>query len=801
MRNTVLWKKFCLIGVLVGIIFLTLPAILPEETSKSTLAIFYIIILLVFIVPFIWDINLNSQRLLGKKKLIEQSFEAQQATIELLSLPLNDLSMKLVLNKAIRIILGVSWLKTLPQGAIFLNHSNDKTLKLVAEYNLAAEIIRQCAKVKYGKCLCGVAADTLETQYRTHLDHTHTIHFDGMKDHGHYNIPLIFNGTLYGVLCLYLSKGQLIDENEKEILQGFSVTIATLIDHKQALKANKLAKTVFEYNLTSLYITDEDNKILNVNPSFTEVTGYTEAEMIGQPPAFMQTIRSDEKLYCKVQESLGENDSWEGEIWQKRKNGDAYPLWISITAVRDNNQQITNYVASFADLTFRKEAEGRIKLSYYDSLTGLPNRSLFYDRLKQSILQAERDQTRLAILFIDLDRFKEVNDTFGHEAGDALLKNVAKRVLVCLRATDTLARLGGDEFVVILSEFKGEEKPVVQAIDLLVKKILYEFSQPFSYQGQVLQSSGSVGISIYPYHAIDSQTLIQQADTAMYEAKNTGRNKYCFFSSQMMERVTKRNNIERALRQALRMKELSLVYQPLVEVSSQRLIGAEALLRWDSEELGAVPPLEFIEIAEDIGVIGSIGEWVAEQVCLQYKKWQINDTIQLDYIAFNVSVHQLISSDFAQKMQKICAETGVSTSHVELEITEGGLEQYPDTIMGVLHELRKLGFKLAIDDFGTDYSSLSRLNAFNVHVLKIDRSFVCHMIANKDDAVIVRAMIDLASALGLIVVAEGVETQEQFELLKKYGCTRCQGYYLGRPVTANVFQNKDVTVLEEELVE
>lgn len=787
-KNIILWKVLFIIGISELTIMLNLTAILPENTSKLVAGFLEVLLLILLVFPAAWQIKIKGQELLDSKKQIEKNLEAQQATNQLLSLPLQKLSMDAFLNKALKIILGTSWLKNLQQGAIFLNNPGENSLFMAADYHLPDSIKQQCNKVKHGECLCGLAASTLKIQDYSCVNEAHSIRFEKMQDHGHYNIPLISETVLHGVLCLYLPSGEHINDAKKSILQSFALTLAELITHKQAQEANQLAEAVFEHNLTSLIISDVDNKILYVNPDFTSVTGYTEVEAIGRTPAFLKSGRHDEKFYQNIWNSLNKKNRWEGELWNKRKNGEVYPQLSSITAVRGSDNKIRNYVASFTDITFKKEAEGRIKqLAYYDSLTGLPNRSLFYDRLKQAILQAKRDKAKMALLFIDLDRFKEVNDGFGHDAGDVLLKSVAMRVSSCVRATDTVARLGGDEFVVILRTLQGQKKQVMFNIEKIAANILAQCSMPFDYQSLVLNSGASVGIAIFPDDADNSRQLIQQADTAMYESKNAGRNKYSFFTAQMTERITQRNRMEKALHQALDANELSLVYQPLIDVDTQQRIGAEALLRWHSADLGFVSPLEFISVAEEMGLIRTIGEWVVKQACLQYKQWQESHVVNLNYIAVNVSMHQLISTDFAAKILRICETAGVATERIELEITEGGLAQYPETIMTVLHELRGLGFKLAIDDFGTDYSSLSRLKSFNVDLLKIDRSFISDLAKNNDDAAIVRAIIDMGAALGLTVLAEGVETVEQFELLKGYGCTRCQGYYFGKPVNAEKF--------------
>ena len=787
-KNIILWKVLFVVGIAELTIMLVLPVVVPASFPRVLYAVLDVFILLILVFPIAWRIRVNGLELLDNQSTIKKTLEAQQATNKLLSLPLNEATMEVLLNKALRIIQGVSWLKTLPQGAIFLNDAKDQSLTMVAEYNLAPQISQQCARVKHGECLCGTVANTMQIQHHNHVNTAHTTHFSGMKDHGHYNMPLSLEGKLYGVLCLYLNPGQKICLNEASILQSFSVTITELIRHKQALDESQLAKTVFENNLASMVITDAEQKILNVNPGFTRVTGFLEEEVVGKTLAVLKSGKHDKAFYQAMWKSLGEYDRWEGEIWNKRKNGEIYPQWTSIATVRDNQAAVKNYIASFDDISDRKAAEKHInQLAYYDSLTDLPNRSLFYDRLEQAILQAGRDKTKVAVLFLDLDQFKEVNDTFGHEAGDALLKVVAKRISFCLRASDTLARLGGDEFVIILRELEGDESYIINSIQKIVTHILEQIREDYDYQGHILHSAASIGVVIFPDNALTSHQLIQQADTAMYEAKKAGRNTYRFFSQEMTERILKRNQLSRALRKAIAANELSIYYQPLVDAGTQKILGAEALLRWHSATLGLIPTVEFIALAEDIGLIEEIGEWVIERVCVQYKQWQKEKLSKLGYISVNVSIHQLISVDFADKALLICQQTGMATENIEFEITEGGLAKYPDTIMDVLHQLRSFGFKLAIDDFGTDYSSLARLKAFDVDLLKIDRSFVRNMTTDEDDAAIVRAIIDLGAALGLTTLAEGVETVEQFELLKSYDCDRCQGYYFGKPVCAEEF--------------
>ncbi|NOQ63092.1 MAG: EAL domain-containing protein [Methyloprofundus sp.] len=782
----ILHKIFLIIGIAELTVMLVLPVLVPEGSSKLIVAFLDVCLLLLFVFPIAWRVRVNSLDLLDNKALIERNFEAQEATNHLLSLPLHQLSMGEFLNKALRIIQEVPWLRTLPQGAIFLNDMGANSLTMVAEYNLAPQISQRCAKVKHGECLCGVAAATQSIQYHNHLDDAHTVHFDGMKDHGHYNMPLVYEDILHGVLCLYLTPGQIINENEVRILDSFAVTIAELIGHKKALENNQLAQTVFEHNLTCLIITDAEQKILNVNPGFSKVTGYTEEEALGNTLAILKSGKHDGEFYKAMWQGLIEEDSWEGEIWNKRKNGEMYPQWTRISVVRDSQGSIKNYIASFDDISQRKKAEEYInQLAYYDHLTGLPNRSLFYERLDHAIDEAQQDNSKLALLFIDLDRFKEVNDTLGHDAGDSLLKEVAERTFSCLRASDTLARLGGDEFVVIVAGMEGGIEQVKSVIQRISMQILQQLREPYEYQGQVIHSGGSIGVVVFPDHADNRQALIQQADMAMYEAKAAGRNTFRFFSQDMMDRVNRRSQISMRLRDVLKAEsdELSLLYQPLIDVQTREAIGVETLLRWHSQTLGDVPILELISLAEEMGLIEAIGEWVLEQACLQFKQWEEGGIVDLEYISVNISIHQLFNANFAQRAKEICLNASIATKRIEFEVTESGLAQYPECIT-VLHELSAYGFKLAIDDFGTDSSSLSGLKAFNIDTLKIDRSLVSQVTVSQDGAAIVQAIISLGSALGLNSIAEGVETLEQFELLKSYGCTRCQGYYFGKPVSA-----------------
>ncbi len=778
------WKVLLIFVLSEATIMLILPILLPEQSSPFITLLLDVVLLMLFVSPIAWKMRNTSSQLMTSHLVIENNLNIQQVHNRLLKVPFHELEMEEFLNQLLQIIFSLPWLKILPKGAFFLSENN-KALKMAAQQNLNNEIKKRCQQVKYGQCLCGQAAMLSKTISCRHVDEQHTTHFEGMEDHGHFIVPLEAGGELLGVLCLYLSAGQSLSPIEKNALNSIAITVADLIHLKQALDEVKLANTVFEYSFDCLMITDANHQILNVNPMFSNVTGFTAEEVLGETPAILKSDKQPTRLYQQIRKELQLKGQWQGEIWNRRKNGEDYQQWLSITTVKDRKGQIQYYVSTFMDITEKKAAEEKIhRLAYYDELTGLANRALFYDRLKQALKHAKRSGDKLALLFIDLDRFKEINDSLGHQAGDELLKNVSQRIRSCLREFDTLARFGGDEFVIILEELKDNALiSPMKVCQKISEKILTRLAEAHHIADQVFYSGASIGVVIYPDHAVELHELIQRADTAMYQAKSAGRNTYLFYADEMSTDIKNRVTMIHELKHALANQEFSLVYQPQIDNDSQQLVGAEALLRWHNAELGQISPLEFIPLAEEVGLIYDIGLWVIEQVCRQIRFWTENNLLAFKYLALNVSIHQIIRPEFVDDAIRICRETEIATNSLEFEITEGGLAQYPDNINKILARLSEAGFRLAIDDFGTDYSSLSRLKSFNVDLLKIDRSFVREMTENSDDKAIVKAIIEMADALGLMTLAEGVETLEQFEALKKMGCQRCQGYYFGKPMS------------------
>ncbi len=551
--------------------------------------------------------------------------------------------------------------------------------------------------------------------------------------------------------------------------------IATGIDVTEARAAEaevRLAARVFEHAGEAIMVTDADNRIVKVNPAFTAITGYTEREVLGETPARFKSGRHDAAFYEAMWRSLAETDAWEGEIWDRRRDGVIYPKWLTISAMRDQRGELRHYVALFTDISERKNSEERIRhLAEHDSLTGLPNRSLLQDRLRQAMARAEREQTRLALLFVDLDRFKLVNDSLGHAVGDALLVETAHRLLSSVRASDTVSRQGGDEFLVLLADIEQNDDA-----GRVAQKMIEALSEPCMLAGQELRITPSIGISVYPDDGADMEMLIQRADIAMYQAKESGRSTYQFHTDDMNERASERLSVELGLRRALERGELLLHYQPQIELASGRIIGLEALLRWRHPELGLIAPGQFIPIAEDTGLIVPIGEGVLHEACRQSLVWQAAGLPALP-IAVNLSAAQFRKPGLETLLRDVLTATGLPPHLLELELTESIVMSQAEETVAILGRLHELGVRLSIDDFGTGYSSLSYLKRFPIQKLKIDQSFVRDLTAGDNDAAIVRGIVGLARSLGLGVIAEGVETREQLKVLREFGCDEAQGYY------------------------
>lgn len=544
-------------------------------------------------------------------------------------------------------------------------------------------------------------------------------------------------------------------------------------------KHMRLAEQVNENSPEGILITDAIGTILSVNPAFERSSGYTADEIIGKTPNFLKSEHHDDEFYKKLWEQLKNTGQWQGEIWNRRKDGYIYPEWLNISSIRDFRGKITNYIAIYSNISAQFQLQERLHhLAYYDALTALPNRQLFNDRLRQTLIQAQREQYLVAVMFLDLDRFKNINDTLGHGVGDRLLVVVAARLKKCVRQGDTIARIGGDEFIILLPDIHDP-----QNADMVAKKIQAGFEKPFYVENQSFQITSSIGISLYPHDGEDIENLIKNADTAMYRAKESGRNNYQFYTPQMSERFQERVALENDLRNAIAKKEIYLVYQPQIDIRTGHIVGIEALVRWRHPKLGELLPSQFIPIAEETGLIQSLGEWILRTACIEAKEW-INTGNQYFRLAVNLSWKQIERSGFVELLGVILKETGLNPDWLELELTENTLMKSAESTLTTLKALNNQGVLLSIDNFGTGYSSLSHLKKLSIDKLKIDHSFVHNIPADANSIVITSTIIAMAHSLNLKVIAQGVETQEQLNFLQSLGCDEMQGDLFLPPMPA-----------------
>ena len=553
--------------------------------------------------------------------------------------------------------------------------------------------------------------------------------------------------------------------------------VLDISERKAAEEQLREAAAVFASTAEGVVITTLDGEIRDVNQAFVNVTGYQREEAIGENPRILKSDRHDQGFYQAMWASLEETGQWRGEIWNRRKDGMVYPELLTISVVPDRQGQAAGYVGVFTDISQIKAAEERLEyLAHHDALTGLPNRLLLTARLDHGIRQAQRGNGLLAVLFFDIDRFKHINDSLGHPAGDQLLQQFAQRLTDSLRSGDTIARISGDEFIVLLDEV-GDSATIAS----IARKLIEALKPPVIIDGSCVRATASIGISVYPDDGDTGAMLLRNADAAMYRAKEEGGNTYQFYTAEMTAAAFEQVFLDNALRGAIDNHEFRLLYQPLVDLSSGRLLGVEALLRWEHPQQGTISPLRFIGIAEQNGLIGEIGAWVLRTACAQGVRW-LQQGFELGVIAVNIAGRQIHDRAFVADVERTLAETGLPARHLDLEVSEGFVMRRADVGVDRLQALRAQGVGIAIDDFGTGYSSLSRLKQLPITTLKIDQSFVRDIPDDPNDMALCDAVIAISRSLDLKVIAEGVETEAQAAFLLDKGCGVAQGYLFSRPV-------------------
>ena len=580
------------------------------------------------------------------------------------------------------------------------------------------------------------------------------------------------DGTLYWER---LSIGSLADEMGS--ITHFIALKEPISDEKDAQEKLRLASTVFHSAAEAIMVTDRNNHIQMVNKSFEMMTGYAEADVLGGSPSILRSDKHPVAFYQDLFKSLEQSGTWSGEIWNKRKNGEIYPEWLTISSRLDHNGDLEGYVALFSDITQRKHDEEIIlRQANYDSLTSLPNRKLFKERLRQSISKTDQGQGLTVLLYVNLDRFKYVNDTFGHHTGDLLLQQVTERLKSLVRKSDTVARLGGDEFAIILSCV--DYLPVVER---LVNKILKKLAEPYILNGNDAFISCSIGVALYPDNGSTLEEIIINADSAMYKAKDCGRNTYTYFNEELSENHQKRRDLEQGLHQALSRSEFFLVYQPIFSIDGQQVKAVEALIRWEHPDKGIVSPVEFIHLAEQSHLIHDIGEWVIREACaFSQRMSELCDVVP--QVSINVSSVQFMKGNVGEILAEALDQHELKGENLVVEITENVLLLDQADIRSQLDEIVAMGIEIAVDDFGTGYSSLSYLKKYPVHRIKIDKSFVNELSSVHDDQVLVSTMLSLADSLSLKAVVEGVETKEQLQFLSSCGTPMIQGYLFAKPI-------------------
>ncbi len=584
-----------------------------------------------------------------------------------------------------------------------------------------------------------------------------------------------------------LANGETLANKEGERI-GAVVTLHDITSQKALEQELRLSAMVFEAH-DAMIITDDQGRIQRVNRRFVEMTGYSPEDVFGKTPSILKSGRHDDRFYRNLWKQLTDSGSWQGEIWNQRRNGEVYPQWTSISLIRDDKGTIIHFLSSMVDVSKQRRTEAEVEfLAYHDSLTGLPNRVLLFDRLNQALARSSRSGSIGASVFMDLDRFKNINDSLGHLVGDGMLKEFARRLKKLVRKDDTLARLGGDEFMMVLNELGPDQESATNKVLSIAEKFKASLAEPYHIREYELHTTSSIGVTLFSGDGETAEDIIRRADTAMYKAKEEGRNAIRFYLPEMQAQVRDRLAMENDMRIAMERDQFKLFFQPQIDIQTGELIGAEALLRWRHPERGYILPDHFIPIAEDTGLIVSLGEYVLREVCCRNRIWHDAGLPKIP-IAVNVSPVQFRRTDFLNQVNSILSDTQLSPHYLELEMTETAFMQNIVEVKDTLTQLKAQGVNIAIDDFGTGYSSLSYLNQMAIDKLKIDQSFIQNVSTDQNNATITKTIISMAQYLNLKTIGEGVETLDQFKFLQNSGCDEVQGFLFHEPVPMEIFSD------------
>ncbi|MEO5349535.1 MAG: EAL domain-containing protein [Magnetococcus sp. YQC-3] len=718
----------------------------------------------------------------------EHALQSRIAISALLETGMASLSLEDQLHAALEIILAVPWLSLEYKGSIFLLEEDGEQLVMAAQRGLSPHLLTRCAQVPMGYCLCGRAAQQREPLFAAHVDDNHDVRFPEMQPHGHYCVPILFRERLMGVINLYVPDGYQHNPEEEAFLITISYTLANLIE-RRATEQHLLEEREFSASLLAtapalVVVLDLEGRVILFNHACQQLTGYKESEVMGR--AIVDLLVPPEErdsLQPVWQQLLDEQTPSHHENHWLSKNGERFLIAWSNSIIRHSDGSLRSIIATGMDITRQRQTEKMLQhVAGHDALTGLPNRALFQVRLSEHLSMAGRSGGEVVLMFLDLDRFKLINDTMGHKAGDELLQEATRRILSCVRQYDLVARLGGDEFTIILPQVTQ-----LHYVEFIARRILEELAQPFHLAAGEANISCSIGITLFPQDAEDMDSLLKQADTAMYCAKNAGRNAFCFFTEEMQQEAMHRLQREEALRAALHNREFILHYQPKLDLLSRQVLGVEALLRWQKPD-GAMEPLlpgEFLPLAEETGLIRPLGAWVLQTACRQNKAWQVEGLPPLR-MAVNLSASQFRHPETLLEAVKLALEESqLEPECLELEITESMVLEDTARAIQTMQQFQSMGIKISVDDFGTGYSSLGSLKKFPIHALKIDQTFIQGLgDPHSDEAAIVQAILSLAKRLRLRVVAEGVENQEQWNLLQEWGCDEIQGFCFSHPLPA-----------------